>query len=448
MIGEGVLLAATALLPLLTIPATDNFLGDTKIMIAFGATLIVIALFGAHIIAEKALKITLSPFTAALIWLVVAALGATFLTNQYPHEALLDFGGVYLAMAVLAGFGSTLLSKHSLRLFPIVLAVSGALLSLCTILEFAGVGPSWAYNALFHIQLPHSVLFNLAESSLIAFQILVVATVGLVAYYLHSTKKNPFALVAIFLFLLAGLGVSLYVILPGKVAAPILPSLTATWSIALDVLRAPRTAIFGVGPSSFTQTYNIFKPAWVNTTPYWGVQFTQGFDTPLSILITLGLVGFGAWVFLVFHILKRFRKAEVRQFPTSWMLLAMLVLQLLFPPHTGMLALFGITLAFWLAAQAHLFEHVTLHTFITRLSPKSEVPSTKVTHILTWVTGLAFVLLAAAGFYGYGRAYAANNYIYRSIRAAQANDIAKMYQFQQKATQVFIDQRGLILVGS
>ena len=437
-LGSYALLTLTALLPILVLPIGEAFVVNSKQFLALFIALVLLAVAGFKMIKDKSINITLSSFTTILSVFGLVVTAAVFLTNSYPIDNLLGFGGVYLAMIMIACLGKGLVDKKFGQKFITVFGISASLLSLSSILQFVGFGPSWIYNSILGINLSHTLLFGLVESPLVAAQILGVALIGLVASVAISSKKNtkvtPLTWVMLAV-IVAGFGLNLYSILPGQKFSPILPSLAASWSVAVDMLRVPQTAILGAGPNNYHLAYAQFKPAWINQTPLWNIQFTRGVNLPLTLLVSTGVLGFASWVWLVLRVLKQLKaKPELKGSPLTWMLLVLIFLQLMLPPFTSLLVLFGLVLAAWLSLPTHEFDHIKLHALMTRLSHQKNTTDSKTyTHYIAQSIGVLLVVVFGFGAYGLGRATMANTAVFAANKAGQANKITEMYQLQQQA---------------
>ncbi len=439
------LIVLAVLLPLLAVPFTDSFINDTKIALFFLAGIIILGLYALKIFSQKTITVTFSPFATGLTVFGAAAVASTLFNNPFPAQSLLAFGGVYITMALLVGLASCILEdkvrEHSL---VTALGISGAVLGVVSLLQMVGYGPSHLYNQLFSLNIPATAVFNLVESPFVATQVLSVILVGILAAIFQqlrpssSTEKQGQAgvLLAVAAGLIVGLGVNIYSILPGKFTAPLLPPFDVSWSVAIDALRTPRTALIGFGPDSYRVAYNLFKPAGLNMSDYYGIDFNQGANVPLTLLVTLGLFGLLSWLFLVVHIVKKFIKdSQLRQHPTSWMLMALVVIQFLFPPHAITMILFALVLTFWLAIQHQDFEHVKLYTLMTRLSNREE-HKTSYTHVFSQALAVILLLVAVVALYGFGRGEAAAFTMFRSSLAAAQNNAVQTYELQQQAIQL------------
>jgi len=72
-----------------------------------------------------------------------------------------------------------------------------------------------------------------------------------------------------------------------------------TWDIAKETLKS-KSVLVGVGPNRFVNQWLMYKPASLNSTQFWNVDFNSGYSFILSSIVTVGLLGFVLWiVFLI-----------------------------------------------------------------------------------------------------------------------------------------------------
>lgn len=86
-----------------------------------------------------------------------------------------------------------------------------------------------------------------------------------------------------------------------RIAAPaeVSPSISASIKIATDTARGGiKNFLLGSGPATYQYEYAAHHDAGLNATPFWSVQFTQGFNAILTILVSWGI--FGTILFLLF----------------------------------------------------------------------------------------------------------------------------------------------------
>ncbi len=72
------------------------------------------------------------------------------------------------------------------------------------------------------------------------------------------------------------------------------PSFSATLDVARDVYEG--SPFFGVGGNKFSDAWKQFKDPAINTTVFWNTDFTAGNGYITTSLVTMGVVGFLAWV--------------------------------------------------------------------------------------------------------------------------------------------------------
>jgi tetratricopeptide (TPR) repeat protein len=78
----------------------------------------------------------------------------------------------------------------------------------------------------------------------------------------------------------------------------VVPTWQTTASIAQKVVLqgSPVRFIFGAGPNRFLNEWLLFKPAAVNSSIFWNTDFNAGVGIVPSSLVTVGVLGFLAWV--------------------------------------------------------------------------------------------------------------------------------------------------------
>ncbi len=105
------------------------------------------------------------------------------------------------------------------------------------------------------------------------------------------------------LFVLLVSIVFLFIQTPIKLDLPIVvsPSYATSWNIAVSTLsRNVGDFLFGSGPGTFPHDYLAFKPASVNASPFWSMQFDRAKSSAITQLATLGVVGFACWIVMMF----------------------------------------------------------------------------------------------------------------------------------------------------
>ncbi|MFH2118423.1 MAG: hypothetical protein ABII10_01660, partial [Candidatus Paceibacterota bacterium] len=225
-------------------------------------------------------------------------------------------------------------------------------------------------------------------------------------------------------------------ILPGKIAAVTLLPFRASWSVMLRSLESWQTALIGQGPTAYSNAFNMFKPLWINGQNYWQFSFGSAINTPLTIVVTLGIAGLFTWLFLAIRVAKQWKNTDKDSLPLLQMLLASFAIQLLLPNNLVLLTLQTVFLVFWIAANQKRFSLLQFKSlkfrtypakleFIKRFAKKGDWSIKLVSALLIVITtGLA---------YGIGRAYAAQNLMYKADRALSSQDTVRVYEYQRRA---------------
>jgi tetratricopeptide (TPR) repeat protein len=97
----------------------------------------------------------------------------------------------------------------------------------------------------------------------------------------------------------------LSLMLNGGSLAPIILPLSSSWSLLLDSLKDPHNLIFGVGLTNFSALYTSVKPLFLNSTIFWNLIPTTASTEIIQLIITTGILGFGALLLLLYSGLKQ-----------------------------------------------------------------------------------------------------------------------------------------------
>ncbi|MBI2096059.1 MAG: hypothetical protein HYT43_00235 [Candidatus Taylorbacteria bacterium] len=125
------------------------------------------------------------------------------------------------------------------------------------------------------------------------------------------------------------------------------PSLTSTFRVGKGILR--QDPLLGSGPNTFVSAWGKWKPAAVNETIFWGVDFRQGRGFVLTSAMSMGFSGLVAWLLLAaaylyagWTILRRPLPQEFLQFASvSTFLLSLFfwLFAILYVPSLSIIAL-------------------------------------------------------------------------------------------------------------
>ncbi len=438
-ISTVILFAATALVPLIILPIGDNFLIDSKMGFIFGLAFIIGLLWTIITLARRSLQVTLSPFVVPLALIGVSTI-VSIIFNQttLPLAQLYGFGGVYISFVLISLIAPSLIEEKHGKLFTFGLVLSAILLSLTAGAEYLQAGPSRFFNTVLKTQFPSSPIFSLASSPLIAAEVLAITLVACIVHIILNKKKaNPLFILGGIISVL-GLGVNIVALIEASKTSPLLLPYSATSSIALDVMKSGKNAIIGVGPDNFLQTYLQLKPVWLNITPYWNLQFSQGSNFPLSILVTLGLVGLFAWILLVIKVIQTAFKSTNEGKVIAAAVITGLVIELLLPVNPVILAVQALGLVFWTVTEKARLKDIQLHAFTVQVTKSGadvqRVPkhSNLMVYLMTSVSG---ILLLLSLWFWVGPYFVGQFFMFRATTATLNNNAVETYNFQQKAIQ-------------
>lgn len=430
-------LAIGVLSTLLVVPVTDSFIEHTKFYtLVFGAILVLL-LFVAKTFKERAVRVSVSPVSGMLVLFAIATLASTFFTADYPVEGLLGLGGVFLATSVIALLGGNIMPKDSTEKFLYMLTGSSVGLTLLTVLQMVGFGPAQMINKALGAALPTSMSFNIAGSPFIALQVVGLTLITVLVHVVSTKKLSKFFAVTLPV-LVIGSGIFAWNLLPGKETALTLPPFATSWSVMLDTIRAPKSALIGAGVSSYRNAYQIFKPVWMNGTNNWAVVFSQGANMPLSLVTTMGIFGLVAWILVVLKSFKFHKNSLVGSKAIGVFVILSFLLNLVLPFNTIMLTLQAIALACLVANEKHRLPLLQMHALKFKMLNKPETLSERKSpmNIPFYIgTGIALVGVLGVGYLA-ARTLQANIVMADSSRAISNNDIVKAYELQQKAVAI------------
>ena len=437
-LGTWVLLGFIALLPVIIVPFTNNFIGHSKLFFILATAIITALLFFIRSFKSRVWKIIVSPITLPLVLFGLSVAASTFFTENYPVQNLLGLGGVYLSSVLLAILGSSLVKKEKADWVIPTLVVSACVVSISSLLQLFGWGPTRLINLITGFEIEHNLIFNLSSSSFVAIQVTIVALVGAISRLLKTKKVTTFEVIALPI-LVFGLGLHIWSLLPSQEAAITLPPLSSSWSVALDSLRVPKAALIGQGPEAYATTFARYKPTWLNGEEYWQYNFGSAMGLPLTFIVQLGFLGVAAWVILAARFFTTSKKSEaIKNSPLTWMLVSIFLMQLVLPPSYILLGLQGALLAFWIAKYSDEFSTLKLRALSATLAANNKVSTSKESgnqteKIFSLATNGVIIAGLLITSYMTGKAYASYNQLYLAGKASVANDGVAVYEHQRQA---------------
>lgn len=231
--------------------------------------------------------------------------------------------------------------------------------------------------------------------------------------------------------ILIGLIFTMFQILKPNVVASatnamLLPPYRLSWYAAVETLKNPLTAIFGIGINNFSSIFTSVKDAAYNQSPLWQIQsFNVARSTVLHILATTGMFGLVAFFLLVMNAARSIAQHKIDK--ATMVLFSFIVLVFVFmPPSLTVFFLFFLLIGM-VSHQLKGKEHAAEHH-----AGAIELNLAKIAPLYAGIILIAILLLGASG-YILGRAYASEYYFKQSLNGLISNSAQDLYNNQRQA---------------
>lgn len=319
------------LIPLFFWPFTADFFGFPKVNLFVGGTLLVFLVWLTGQLAARKLELKTNPYLYPFFLILLANI-ASLLINWTGIEKFAAIWTILpflifplFSLLVVSVFGQkTSLIKYLLLGAGVIISGLGIYLFLLPAAKF----PLNFKIAGFPIAIPNSS-FSPTGGTLISLAFLASLIPFLVQDFSARQPSGKMFFLKVAFQALAGLviitGLGVFVFQMTKVNKPIILPYFTGWAIAVETLKNPVNALFGVGPGHFLTAFTRFKPVNYNFSDFWAARFFNSSNEAFQILTTLGLVGLAAYIYLILKFLKTSKKAP-EFYATGIIFLAMLVL--------------------------------------------------------------------------------------------------------------------------
>lgn len=413
------------------LPILDQSIVAAKYTLILFSGALILTVYLLRSFNKGTLSFIKTPFTIPVSLFAVVTLISIIANNRYPVESFLGFGGIYLALAIFTLTGSLLVKSQASNTQKLlnILGVITIVLLITTFLQRLGYGPSRLLNQLFALNLPNDNLFNLAGSNLVALQITLVTIAGFATTAILRKKVRLWEKVV-----LVALALSIvfygWMLRPNQPTTPIILTPVASWSVAVNSLKNFKVALLGVGPDNYLQAFNLHRPQWLNSTGLWSVQYSQSFNLPTSIVVSLGALGLVAWIWLVVNLIKQTKKIDNRTKPIQMMLLMTILVQLVLPLNIILLTIQAILLVFWVGSEKDRLTVYSLNLkgLLSRIKPLANYSNLIIKALIGLLVIGSFALWAGIALASYS-----SFLMYQATQATSSNHLIKAYNFQQQA---------------
>jgi len=406
------------LFPFFFLPTTQEFFLTNKLYLLGFFSLLLLFLSLVQFISSKKITWRSSILdTPVFLFIVALALSIVFSSpNKVAAFLNPNFGlAAIIFLAILYFYLSRLLNKGP----TLILSYAGLFLSLLTIVFFfqplknAALPQSWQFlkNPAFT---PVGSLLDLAF--ILGFFLIY----GLIKIFKsHPEKQNVRQTQLIHYSLLTinliALSLTLYSILKpatnGQLSI-IWPPFSLSWYAALEVLKNPLTALFGIGVDNFSSIFTQVKNLAYNQSPLWQINsFSLSRSTVLHILTETGIFGLLAFLLLLFQAFKLSvdKKDLMLLFAYSLFTIAF------FPPSLITWFLFFIVLA-----------QLSRKTFEGSHQHLSEINLASFPPVYLGISAVSFLFIIICGYF-LGRSYLSEYYFKKGLDGVAKNNARQAY---------------------
>ncbi|MDE1975199.1 MAG: tetratricopeptide repeat protein [Patescibacteria group bacterium] len=239
--------------------------------------------------------------------IIYAGIVGPYLLLVVFHALRFIFGADFVSLGILSSLTSTVLDGwYSLALYSMVVSIISmsaiALLPLSKNMKIS-----------YWILLSLSAVVSFLVNSSLAWGAAAAAFLGLAIYMSMRRPRPDGPFVVSLLKRISWLPVAAFVIAcilfwnGSAIAGPVISKIggvyseiSLPWTMTLDVTSGAikSSPLLGYGPNRFTQAYLDNKPAVINQTDLWGVEFNSGFGLVPTFIVTQGVLGAVLWVIL------------------------------------------------------------------------------------------------------------------------------------------------------
>ncbi len=287
--------------PLFFTTLTSEFYTTAKLLLLVFSLPLIFIMWNFSMLAGKKINIRLNQFNLPVIIFALSAVLSTVVGSVNKVESLVYGTGLaaIIALTLVYFLTTNLIHKKEAVIYPLI--ASAVTLSLLFIIQFLGLSQKvfpfeFLKNNFFT---PIGALLNLPLFLIIILPLIVS----------RALKPKISSIMLWIAAVVVGAGALLSIVtLIRDVKPPILPFTTA-WSIAVDNLRSPKNAIFGVGPGNYTNAFTHSKPIEFNQSPLWNIRFNNSSSFVLQLVSEFGILGLFAFLLIIWKAVRQKKEA-------------------------------------------------------------------------------------------------------------------------------------------
>ena len=212
----------------------------------------------------------------------------------------------------------------------------------------------------------------------------------------------------------------------------LLPPLRLSWYAAVEILKNPKTAFFGIGVDNFASIFTRVKDIVYNQSNLWQVfSFNFSRSAILHLFTETGILGLLVFSLLIFSVLKQLIATNLNQSPSISInlnksllisFIYLLICLFIFPP--SLITWFLLFLVMAELSSINVINHVSTQT--------DEIDLTNVLpfYIAIILSSFAFIIGVS---YLVGRSYLAEIYFKKALDGIVKNDAKKAYENMRQA---------------
>lgn len=414
-----VLYILVALFPLFFLPFTQEYFLTGKMYFLFFGSLVLLVLSAFELLLSKKLVWEKRPYDNVAVLFFVAVVLSVVFSSPNKVQALVTPGYGVMSMFSYLILYFYLSRDKSSRLKQMIIYIPAAVLS-ATALFFV-------MNPFKNAALPASLLFlknpyftpmgnQLDAVVYIAFAAVMVA---LKVFYKdeHRRASSPLLLGGLVLYL-AGIAVTVYSIVSS--GSFLLPPVNISWYAAVETLKQPVTALFGVGINNYSSMFTRVKDPAYNSTGLWQIgSFNSSISAILQILTETGVFGIAVFGLMGLQLFKRNFGNRKHLIVLGFALLVALLTPM---SMTVLFLLFALLSGIGVEEKTDNEAPLIIHLG-------------KVLPLFIAVLILIFGSVGVAGYFG-GRAYAAELYFKRAVDSIATSNAKNVYENMRTAIMI------------
>ena len=442
MIKSIIIYISLFLFPLIFLPFTQEFYITTKLYMLGFMALALLAVSVVEFIMTKKIVWEKRVFDSNILLIIAALVLSILISSPDKISGILNlnFGLVgILSLSVIYYYLSRhhIAGKHNeqetlgyLNYFT-VLTASTVLVALTSIIMF--------FQPFKNVALPTFLQFlNNQNFTTVGSQIDLAIFLGFMALAHaisimtkqegrdseESTQSMWMSVFSICIFLIATIFTLFSIFKPvaeGQLnLATTLPPFRISWYAAVETLKQPLSALFGVGVSQFSTMFTAVKDAPYNSSSLWQIQaFGVSRSIILHIMTETGVFGLVAFILLLIQAIRV--AARHTNIMNKVLLGYMLIMVAVFPPSLPTFFLLFVVLAAIAQSSVKHGESKALTYDMGTLPP-----------LYAGAILLAVAFLGASAYF-LGRAYASELYFKKSLDAIVKNNAKDLYDNQRQA---------------